>query len=222
MTGDVLVLFLKEPRPGAVKTRLAAALGAEAAAALYRLLAEEAVRATTPRAGEYSRVLCFTPRAAREAVAEWFPGEVLAAQDGADLGERMAGALAEAFRRGARRAAVVGTDVPGVSKETVRAAFAALDGHDLVIGPAHDGGYYLLALDRPRPALFQGIAWSTPAVFTATMDRAAVLGLSVRVLETLTDLDTPDDLRCLWPRLQGLLRARPELRAGMARALGLA
>jgi hypothetical protein len=222
VTGDLLVVFLKEPRPRAVKTRLAAVLGAEAAAALYRLLAEEAVRATRPRAGEYSRVLCFTPAAAREAIAGWFPGEVLLAQEGADLGERMAGALAEAFRRGARRAAVVGSDVPGVSRQIVGAAFAALDGHDLAIGPAQDGGYYLLALDQPRPALFQGIPWSTPAVFSATMDRASGFGLSVHVLETLGDLDTPDDLRREWPRLQELLRPHAGLRASLARALGLA
>ena len=76
----------------------------------------------------------------------------------------MSHAFASAFAAGARRVAIVGTDVPAAGREHVAEALRSLDDHDVVLGPTHDGGYYLIALDRPRPALFQSIPWSTPSV----------------------------------------------------------
>jgi hypothetical protein len=131
----------------------------------------------------------------------------------------MAAAFDEAFRRGARRAAIIGTDAPSVSRELVLEALGALNDHDLAVGPASDGGYYLLALDRPRPELFEGIAWSTPSVLAATRERAARLGLRVRVLRSLTDVDTLADLRTEWPRIRALLHNRPSLAVALAAAL---
>ena len=208
---------MKQPRPGAAKTRLIPALGAEGAAELYRLLAEEEIRRTAARAGEYERLFFYAPPEA--SLADWLPGEDLLPQEGEDLGRRMSAAFDEAFRRGARRVAIVGTDAPFVSRDTVLEAFRSLDDHDLVLGPAHDGGYYLLALDQPRPALFQGIAWSTPAVLAATVDRAGTLGLTVRLLEPLRDIDTLDDVRAERPRLEPLLARSPGLATAVARAL---
>ena len=150
-SGRVLVVLVRLPRPGEVKTRLAAAIGPEAAAELYRALAEHVLEATTP-AGEYERLVFFDPPGALVEMREWLPGVRLLGQAGADLGARMADAFARAFARGARRVAIVGTDALGVSRETVDAALSALDGTDVVIGPAEDGGYYLLALRAPRPA----------------------------------------------------------------------
>jgi glycosyltransferase A (GT-A) superfamily protein (DUF2064 family) len=98
-------------------------------------------------------------------------------------------------------------------------AFRSLDDHDLVLGPAHDGGYYLLAVDRPRPALFQGIAWSTPSVLAATVERAGTLGLTVRLLDPLRDIDTLDDLRAERTRLEPVLARSPALAAAVAQAL---
>jgi uncharacterized protein len=216
---DVLLVFLKDPRPGAAKTRLASALGPEAAALLYRALAEEEVARTAPRGGEYERLFCFAPDDARAAIAAWFPGETLMAQEGADLGGRMAAAFGTAFDRGARRVAIIGTDVPWVGRETVGAAFAALDSADVVLGPAHDGGYYLLALKRACPALFGAIAWSTPTVLAATEARARELGLAVARLGVLRDIDTLEDVRAERERLFALLEGRPELRAALERAL---
>jgi rSAM/selenodomain-associated transferase 1 len=215
---DVLLVFLKTARPGAVKTRLAATLGKAAAAELYRVLAEAEVRRTAPRGGEYERRFCFTPKGARAAMKAWFPGEVFEPQEGADLGARMARAFDQAFRGGARRVAIIGGDVPAVSREIVREAFRSLQDHDVVLGPARDGGYYLLALSRPRPGLFRGIAWGTSSVLAATVKKAT--GLAVRLLEPLTDIDTLEDLRTEWRRLAPLLAARPALRRGIARALG--
>lgn len=217
MSESALVVFVKHPRPGAVKTRLAAAIGAEEAADLYRALVEHVLEATTPRPGDYERLVFFDPPGALEEMRAWLPGVRLLPQGGGDLGERMADAFARAFARGARRVAIVGTDVPGVARETVSEALSALDAADVALGPAEDGGYCLLALREPRPELFSGIAWSTATVAAETRSRAAASGLTVRELPALRDLDTLEDLRGLWPRLEGLLEGRPALREALRR-----
>jgi uncharacterized protein len=216
---DRLLVFVKAPRPGAVKTRLAAVLGDDGAARLYRVLAEEEIGRTAPRAGEYDRTFFFTPEDARPEIERWLPGEALAAQQGADLGERMSRAFAFAFAAGAPRVAIVGTDVPAAGREHVMEALRSLDDHDVVLGPTHDGGYYLIALDRPRPALFPSIPWSTPSVLPATAERAGVLGLSVRMLDPLRDIDTVADLKAEWPRLRHLV-AGTALEALVSGAIG--
>jgi rSAM/selenodomain-associated transferase 1 len=134
------------------------------------------------------------------------------AQSGHDLGARMADAFARAFARGARRVAIVGTDVPGVSRATVREALSALEVADVVMGPADDGGYYLIGLRAPWPGLFAGIEWSTPSVREQTLARAAAAGLSVRELARLRDVDTLEDVRAEWPRIAARLQGRPDLR----------
>jgi len=202
-----------------VKTRLISGLGAACAAELYRVLAEDLVTRTQPRAREYERLFFFTPGEARPEMEAWFPGETWIAQEGPDLGARMSAAFDDAFRRGARRAAIIGSDVPGLSRDDVSAALDCLEDHDLVLGPALDGGYYLIALERPRPGLFRGIAWSTPSVFSATMERAATLGLTVRVIEERRDIDTLDDVRAEWARIAPLVPAGP-LAEALVRALG--
>jgi rSAM/selenodomain-associated transferase 1 len=218
VSAHLLIVFVKEPRPGAAKTRLTPALSAADAAELYRALAEEEIRNTAPRPGEYARLFFFDPSSSPAAMGAWLAGETLLPQQGADLGERMSAAFDEAFRRGARRAAVVGTDVPWVTREIVADAYGALDDADVALGPTSDGGYYLLAVDRPRPELFRGIAWSTPSVLASTVDRAGALGLGVRMLPELPDIDTIDDLRAHWEALRPLLAGRP-VAAAVARAV---
>jgi uncharacterized protein len=195
-----LLVFLKVPRPGQVKTRLAAEIGAGEAARVYRALAERVLAQTAPEAGDsYRRLIFFSPADARDEIAAWLPGEVLVAQEGADLGQRMDAAFAHAFASGATRAVLVGTDVPRLSREHVRQALAALGTSPVVLGPATDGGYYLVALTARQPELFQGIAWSTDAVRAATVERASALGLAVHLLEPLRDVDTAADLEAEWP-----------------------
>jgi hypothetical protein len=132
----------------------------------------------------------------------------------------MGAAFARAFQRGAGRAALVGTDVPGISRTTVVEALGALDTADVVLGPAEDGGYYLLALEQPCPELFHGIAWSTPRVLDETVTRARGAGRRVRLLARLRDIDTADDLRAEWTRVSSLLGARDELRRRIEARLG--
>ena len=202
-----LLVFARPPVLGRVKTRLAATLGPEAALAIYRRLlaitqqavAAAAVPATVwlaeaPPAG----VLADTGTAAAGALPEW-PGLPWRIQAPAlDLGERMAAAFAAAFAEGATRVAVIGTDCPGLTAEILTQALAGLAAYDVVLGPAADGGYYLLALRQPCLALFQNIAWSSATVLADTLALAAGLGLSVALLPTLHDVDTAEDL-AHWP-----------------------
>jgi uncharacterized protein len=208
LTGaDVLAVFVKEPRPGTVKSRLAAAVGPEAAAGVYRVLAEEVVRRTAPRRDEYERVVVFDPPAAGAAIGEWLgvTAGALLPQVPGDIGVRMDRAFDALFQRGARRVALIGTDVPALRFEDVRDALETLDDHDVAVGPATDGGYYLIALKRPAPELFRGIGWSGPDVLARTLDRAAGRALSVRVLRTIGDVDTIEDLAAEWERIRPLL-----------------
>jgi rSAM/selenodomain-associated transferase 1 len=216
-----LIVFLKYPEPGAVKTRLASALGAETAAALYRVLAEEVLELTVPRAGEYETLVYFDPPGAAEAMRAWLPGLRLRPQCTGDLGVRMATAFAQAFERGARRAAIIGTDAPAVTRETVAGALGALDEANVVVGPAEDGGYYLLALDAPHRELFENVAWSTSTVLEETRARAAAAGLRVRELNRLGDIDTLEDVRAEWPRIRPLLEGQPDLRRRLEAILAL-
>jgi uncharacterized protein len=216
---DLLLVFLKWPEPGLAKTRLIPALGPDTAAAVYRLLAQAAIDASRPEAHEYDRLFCFSPADAESRMKGWLPGEAVWPQPGGDLGQRMASAFAEAFRRGSRRVAIIGTDVPAISRETVSDAFCGLDSADLVLGPAHDGGYYLVALERPHPELFAGIAWSTPRVLAETRDRAEAIGLRTHLLEPMSDVDDVDDLAASWDLLEPILAREPRVRDVVARAL---
>lgn len=200
-----LLVFVKRPRPGEVKTRLAVDLGEEGAAAVYRALAEAEIAGTQPHEREYERRFLYAPADAGSEVGAWLPGERVAPQQGVDLGARMATAFDDAFRRGAERVAIIGSDVPWVTRERVNRAFASLDEGDVVLGPCDDGGYYLLALSRPRPELFEGIAWSTPTVLQATLGRARARGLRVVMLDPLPDVDTLADIRRSWERLRPIL-----------------
>ena len=194
MGRGVLIVFVKAPRPGEVKTRLAAGIGAEQAAAAYRALAEGVLERTAPLAQEYERLVFHAPPEAGAEIALWLPAETLVPQEGPDLGARMDAAFGAAFERGARKAVLVGSDVPQLGRTHVGQAFDALEDVPVVLGPAADGGYYLVGLRERRPELFQGIEWGTAGVLEATLARCAALGLRPRLLATLVDIDTAADL----------------------------
>jgi rSAM/selenodomain-associated transferase 1 len=202
---DHLIVFAKSPRPGEVKTRLAAGLGSALAAALYRAVAEQVLAQTAMGDGRCPRTVFFAPADAGPEMAAWLPAERCRAQEGADLGARMAAAFAWAFAAGAAKVVLIGTDVPALSAEHVDAAREALDTHDVALGPARDGGYYLVALRRPVPALFEGVPWSTPDVLAETLARVRAAGLGATTLGALGDLDDVEDLRREWPELRGRL-----------------
>lgn len=199
-----VVVFAKAPVPGRVKTRLIPALGADGAAALAARLLEHAL--AQARAAALGPVeLCADPGPSHPAFdrarARW-PGLHAAEQGAGDLGQRMARALARHLDAGAPRVLLIGTDAPALDAPRLREAARALGDADAVVVPALDGGYALIGLTRPAPALFEGVAWSTPGVLAATRRRAAAAGLRLAELAPLADIDRPEDLRHLpagWP-----------------------
>jgi rSAM/selenodomain-associated transferase 1 len=211
---DLLIVFVKRPVAGQVKTRLNAELGPEGAARLYRLLVEAVMRSTAPVRGEFARRLYVAPAGAVGEVTRWFPGETCRPQSAGDLGARLAAAFDEAFASGARRVAIIGSDAPSLDGEYVREAFETLERSDVVLGAAEDGGYTLVALKRPAPGLFRDVPWSTPEVLPATLARAGASGLVARVLKPpRRDIDTLDDLRAEWSSLRPIVARDPALLA---------
>lgn len=205
-SSTLVVVFAKAPQTGKVKTRLAAAIGAEAAARLHARLVERAV-ATAIAAGCGPVELHASPshHAFLGALARRL-GLRLCRQAPGDVGERMH----HAFRRGLRshaRMILIGSDCPALTAADVRRAARLLCGCDAVIAPAEDGGYPLIGLARNSPALFAGIAWSTTAVMKQTRERFAALGWRWRELRTVWDVDRPEDLSRL--ERERLLARRP-------------
>ncbi len=122
--------------------------------------------------------------------------DYLAQPDG-DLGQRLTGAFREAFGQGYFRVVIIGADCPDLLASHIEEAFSILRSQDLVIGPATDGGYYLIGLSRPEPALFAAIPWGAGDVLEKTLEIAEQKGLSLAQLETLSDVDRPEDLQHL-------------------------
>lgn len=188
-----IITFLKAPHPGAVKSRLAASLDAPAAAAIYRTLI---TRTLTALRTFTSVELRHTPD---DAAVELQPllrtGWRLRPQGPGDLGERLERAFSDAFREGARAAVVLGTDAPEIEARDLADAFRALEAADVVLGPALDGGYWLVGLRRSAPFLFHDMPWSTAEVARLTRERAQANHLAIRELRTLSDIDTLEDWR---------------------------
>lgn len=192
-----LVVMTRLPRPGRAKTRLAPVLGAAGAARLQRRLTE-AVMVQARRLAlrlPARLVVSFADGKAEEMRAWLGQGPDYQPQVGGDLGARMAAALERALSRGAPRAVLVGSDVPGLDEAVLTQAFSALADHDLVLGPSHDGGYYLVGLRRPCPQLFEGISWSSGRVLAQSLAVARDLGLRVALLKRLRDVDRPGDIK---------------------------
>lgn len=190
-----VAVFAKAPVPGTVKTRLAGLLGEQGACELHAQLVRRALAAAV-QAHPASIELWCTPALDHPFFAECARsyGCALREQEGADLGERMANAFEAS--QGAPLV-LIGTDCPALEARHILAAAAALGDHDAVFVPAEDGGYVLAGLARPAPAIFARIAWGTPVVMRQTRERLAEAGLRWRELETLWDVDRPDDYRRL-------------------------
>ncbi|HEY7472648.1 MAG TPA: TIGR04282 family arsenosugar biosynthesis glycosyltransferase [Gemmatimonadota bacterium] len=188
-----VAIFAKAPAPGRVKTRLTPALRPDEAADLYRALlldTMDVVESTGARV-----TIAFTPASARRPLERLLGGRRrLMVQPPGDLGARIEGVLGQLRENGARRALVVGSDCPGLTPDRIREAWKALETVPAVLGPALDGGFYLLGLARPEPGLLDGIPWSTDQVLACTRARLRERRLPVRELPAERDLDTPRDL----------------------------
>ncbi len=195
-----LLLFLKFPTPGRVKTRLAAGIGPEAAADVYRLLV---ARVLANLAGVEADVrVLFDPPDTREATLNWirpqlpladFPAVEFLAQAEGDLGHRLARGFSDAFKAGYTQVAAIGSDCITLTAEILGKAWVSLESTDTVFGPTQDGGYYLVGTRSFQPALFRGIPWSSETTLSATLTAATDAGLTATMLTRLSDIDTFDD-----------------------------
>jgi rSAM/selenodomain-associated transferase 2/rSAM/selenodomain-associated transferase 1 len=190
-----LIILTRYPRPGETKTRLIPALGPEGAAALHRRMAEHTLGwARRLESRRVSLEVCYDG-AGEILFKTWLGSDLFFRPQGSgDLGARMARAFDRAFGCGMERVILVGTDVPGLDEELVQEALEALRDHDLVLGPAADGGYYLVGLRRPMSEIFGNIPWGTGEVFEKTLQSAGHLGLRFYLTRPLQDVDRPEDL----------------------------
>ena len=197
---EKLIVFSRFPLPGQTKTRLIPALGALKAAWLQRQLTEMTLRAIHPFTkqtgidceihydGHYFRKM-----------RQWLgPDYIYRPQASGDLGRRLANAFRRAFDQGCEKVVIIGTDCPAINDAYLRDAFGALDHHHLVLGPSTDGGYWLIGLNKPAN-IFENITWGGSEVLASTLQQAEKLRLSYALLDTLTDIDEPQDLDKLPP-----------------------
>ena len=191
-----LLIFTRYPVAGRTKTRLIPALGAAGAANLQRLMTERTLRTAENLAAEFQpEVEIRHAGGTGGQMKNWLgPNRIYREQGGGDLGEKMSRAMSEAFQAGYRQVMVIGADCPGLSPEILASGFAGLADHDLVLGPAKDGGYYLLGLARPCPELFSNRSWGSNLLLAETMTAAKKLALKCYLLEELADVDRPEDL----------------------------
>lgn len=189
---DRLAIFARSPELGKVKTRLFPALPADLAVRLHVAMLEDAMGVAM--ASGVDSTVFWSCDGDEAALPQPPTGIAVRRQRGSDLGARLVAAFDELLAGPGDRAVVIGSDCPDLAPGTIREAFAGLDRHDLVLGPARDGGYYLVGLRRSAPALFAGVAWGTGRVMAETLERAATAGIEAARLGVLEDIDTPDDL----------------------------
>lgn len=192
MNSDLLIVFIKNPVDGEVKTRLGASIGSTNALQVYKKLLDHtrdvAAQLDCDRQVWYSSMID-----RRDSWnGEQFDKKL---QKGDDLGERMSAAFREAFEAGYENAVIIGSDCADLTPGHIEKAFTVLDENDAVIGPSKDGGYYLLGLNNFREELFRDIVWSTPEVFEKTAEIFSRNGMKFKTLDTLNDIDTIEDLK---------------------------
>ncbi|TFH64584.1 MAG: glycosyltransferase [Gemmatimonadales bacterium] len=197
-----LAVFVRHPEPGKVKTRLAAVYGASFAAELYGYFVDDLLEALAP--GGYHLELFFTPAEREREVRERFDVRSgYSPQQGDGLGERMERAFHTCFAKGFSTAILIGSDLPDLTAEVIEQAFQALEqGHEAVVGPAFDGGYYLIGFRSAAfdPAVFHGMPWGENSVFERTVNRLRARGYRIHIARAWHDVDTEQDLANLQAR----------------------
>ncbi|MFT4525507.1 MAG: rSAM/selenodomain-associated transferase 1 [Granulosicoccus sp.] len=191
---DHLIIFIKNPELGKVKTRLASGIGDEKALEVYNQLLKITHDQTQPVS--CIKHVCYSDHV--DDSDNWDKTDYHKhVQSNGGLGERMLGAFQGVFDRGAEKMVIIGSDCPEITTDILNEAFLMLDKYDVVIGPAKDGGYYLLGMKCPLPMLFKNKEWSTDSVFADTILDLIDMGLSHYRLKELSDLDTIYDLPLL-------------------------
>ena len=201
MDQTALIIFVRNPVLGNVKTRLAKDLGDEKTLAVYRLLLQHTLDITLPLPCEKFVYYADEP----EAQDIWNrPGYIKKQQSGNDLGERMLLTFSELFEQGYKRVLIIGSDCYQLSTNMLERAITILDTHSAVLGPANDGGYYLLGMNTLLPDLFINKPWSSDAVAALSIADFNNHGLTYSLLDELSDVDTINDLPDNYLKLLGL------------------
>jgi rSAM/selenodomain-associated transferase 1 len=199
-----LIVYAKRPLLGYAKTRLAAAIGAEQAAGVYaRMLYATLLDLLHAHLVETHIEISVASAADVPFFSDAFPEFVVRPQIEGDLGQRMTASFAHAFAAGAEAVVLTGSDIPGLDAQTICAAFDALETAPVVIGPAADGGYYLIGQRAPGAPLFETVAWSSEHVLAQTEALAQAHGLMLVHLPEQFDVDTAEDLVRWHSSLQG-------------------
>lgn len=192
----MLIIFLKAPIPGLVKTRLSAEFGDAKACSVYKELTEKSI--DTAKKSQRNIILFYYPAHGKELITDWLGDTYeMRLQRGDGIGERMKNAFIDGFADGGDKIVLIGTDIPDLDVMTIDVAYEKLDTHDCVLGPSTDGGYYLIGFkqDRFRGEVFDNITWSTPSVLENTLIAAKKYKLKTALLGFKNDIDTPDDYR---------------------------
>jgi rSAM/selenodomain-associated transferase 1 len=195
-SAKLLVVVAKEPVPGKVKTRFIPQLSPADAAGLYRCSLHDRITEISALNG-VDRAIAYTPEDARDTFTELsLDGFELFAQRGKGLGERLNNIFQDNLARGYQAVSIVDSDSPDLPKSIINESFGLLLSKqaEVVLGPCHDGGYYLVGLRKPYPELFRNIPWSTKNVLSTTLEKAGKMGLNVRLLSRWNDLDTFEDI----------------------------
>ena len=191
-----LIIFTRYPEPGKTKTRLIPVLGDVGAANLQKQMTEYTISQVKElqKMSKVSVEVRFTG-GDLEKMQNWLGNDLLYQFQGqGDLGKRMEKSLANAFSQSAEQVIIIGSDCPDLNSQILATAFEKLRFFNLVIGPALDGGYYLIGLQQPTAELFTNIHWGTAQVFAKTVEIAQELHLSIDYLQPLADIDRPEDL----------------------------
>jgi len=201
MVDGCILLFVKFPEEGSVKTRLAKDLDHGFVQTLYRNFVLDLLE--TLAKVKWPIIIYFHPPESGNAISKWLSKNyTYAPQKGVDLGERMKNAFKEAFAKGFTKAVILGSDLPDLQKNILDMAFKALHGNDIVIGPSVDGGYYLAGFrsDSFLPDVFKGISWGTDTVLKDTLKILREKNYRAHFLPELRDVDTIEDLKALYER----------------------
>ena len=190
---SVLIIFLKNPKPKKVKTRLAKTIGYTASAKIYKTMAETLIENT--KSQSYQQEIFYAPKKEFSSVKNWLSSDlILQAQTGRSLGTRMSKAFKKSFDQGKSKVILIGSDAPLIGENLIKEALSRLDEKDAVIGPSADGGYYLLGLRCYIPSMFIAIDWSTPKVLDQTVCALNKTKKSYSILSEHFDVDTEKDL----------------------------
>lgn len=189
---NALIVFQKNAVLGKVKTRLAATVGDQRALEIYQALLKHTY--TQIQELEETDIAIFYSDFIEKSPLEKFEADIEEIQVGVDLGEKMSNAFQNLFQKGYEKVVIIGTDCPEIKTADIEAAFRSLDKNEVCIGPAFDGGYYLLGMREFYESLFQNIPWSSSEVTAKTTEKLNLQNLSFELLKTLRDIDTEDDL----------------------------